>query len=144
MALTGKHRKMGKKKWQGRCADNCVYEATGDSSLQRICALTVPLCFLLSCSLYTRCPCDIMHMLAFKCSSLRGLVAVFGKAARDDDMLRSAGETAAKFARTLKGKADLLCVAEAPYRLEWNEQWPCLKEKFRQELNGMGVNISSV
>lgn len=30
----------------------------------------------------------------------------------------TSSETAAKFARTLKGKADLLCVAEAPYRQE--------------------------
>lgn len=90
MALTDKHQEMGKKKWQGKWADNCAYEATWDSSRQRIYALPVPLCFLLSYSLCTRCPCDIMHTLAFKCSSLSGLVAVFGKAARDDDMLRSA------------------------------------------------------
>jgi len=34
----------------------------------------------------------------------------------------TSGETAAKFARSLNGKAELLCVSEAPYRREWGEQ----------------------
>lgn len=53
----------------------------------------------------------------------------------------TSGETAAKFARTLKDKAELLCVSEAPYRREWGEQWPCLKREFRQELEKMGVAV---
>ena len=53
----------------------------------------------------------------------------------------TSGETAAKFARSLKGKAELVCVSEAPYRQEWGEEWPCLKKEFRQELEGLGVAI---
>jgi len=53
----------------------------------------------------------------------------------------TSGETAVRFARTLKNKAELLCVSEAPYRREWGEQWPCLKEEFKQELKRMGVTI---
>jgi len=53
----------------------------------------------------------------------------------------TSGETAVAFARSLKGKAELICVSEAPYRREWGEEWPCLKQKFRQELESLGVNI---
>ncbi len=53
----------------------------------------------------------------------------------------TSGETAAKFARSLKGKAELVCVSEAPYRREWGESWPCLKQKFRKELDRLGVAI---
>ena len=53
----------------------------------------------------------------------------------------TSGETAAKFARNLKGKADLLCVSEAPYRREWGEEWPCVKQKFRQELEKLRVTV---
>lgn len=53
----------------------------------------------------------------------------------------TSGETAAKFARTLKDKAELLCVSEAPYRREWGEQWPCFKREFRLELQKMGIII---
>lgn len=53
----------------------------------------------------------------------------------------TSGETATKFARNLKGKADLICVSEAPYRREWSESWPCLKEKFRQQLEKLNVTI---
>jgi hypothetical protein len=53
----------------------------------------------------------------------------------------TSGETAAKFVRNLKGKAELVCVSEAPYRREWGEEWPCLKEKFRKELDRLGVAI---
>jgi hypothetical protein len=51
------------------------------------------------------------------------------------------GETAVKFAGSLKGKAELICVSEAPYRREWGEKWPCLKQKFRRELERVGVTI---
>jgi hypothetical protein len=53
----------------------------------------------------------------------------------------TSGETAAKFARALKGKARLLCVSEAPYRREWGEKWPCLKARFKKELRELGVDI---
>jgi len=53
----------------------------------------------------------------------------------------TSGETAVAFARRLKGKAELICVSEAPYRREWGEEWPCLKQEFRQELESLGVNI---
>ncbi len=53
----------------------------------------------------------------------------------------TSGETAAKFARNLKGKAELTCVSEAPYRREWGEEWPCLKQEFRQELERLGAAI---
>lgn len=53
----------------------------------------------------------------------------------------TSGETATKFARSLNGKAELLCVSEAPYRREWGEEWPCLKQEFRQELERLGVAI---
>ena len=53
----------------------------------------------------------------------------------------TSGETAVEFARRLKGKAELVCVSEAPYRREWGEEWPCLKQEFRQELERLGVTI---
>ena len=53
----------------------------------------------------------------------------------------TSGETAAKFARSLKGKAELVCVSEAPFRQEWGEKWPCLKQKYRKELERLGVAI---
>lgn len=53
----------------------------------------------------------------------------------------TSGETAVKFARSLKGKAELVCVSEAPYRREWGEEWPCLKQEHRQELERLGVTI---
>ncbi len=53
----------------------------------------------------------------------------------------TSGETAVAFASTLKGKAGLICVSEAPYRREWGEEWPCLKQEFRQELEGLRVTI---
>ena len=53
----------------------------------------------------------------------------------------TSGETAVAFARSLKGKAELICVSEAPYRREWGEEWPCLKQEFRQELERLGATI---
>jgi len=53
----------------------------------------------------------------------------------------TSGETAAKFARRLKGKAGLICVSEAPYRREWGEQWPCLKQEFGEELERLNVAV---
>jgi hypothetical protein len=53
----------------------------------------------------------------------------------------TSGKTAVEFARSLKDKAELVCVSESPYRREWGEQWPCLKEEFRQQLEKLGVAI---
>ena len=53
----------------------------------------------------------------------------------------TSGKTAVEFARTLKGKAELICVSEAPYRREWGEQWPCLKQSFRRELEKLEVAV---
>jgi hypothetical protein len=53
----------------------------------------------------------------------------------------TSGETAVAFAHSLKGKAELICVSEAPYRREWGEEWPCLKQEFRQELERLGATI---
>jgi hypothetical protein len=53
----------------------------------------------------------------------------------------TSGKTAVEFARSLKGKAELVCVSEAPYRREWGEQWPCLQQKSRRELEKLGVAI---
>ena len=53
----------------------------------------------------------------------------------------TSGETAVAFARILKGKAELICVSEAPYRREWGDEWPCLKQEFRQELEELGATI---
>jgi hypothetical protein len=53
----------------------------------------------------------------------------------------TSGKTAVEFARSLKDGAELTCVSEAPYRREWGEEWPCLKEEFRQELERLGVSI---
>ncbi|MFP3879858.1 MAG: hypothetical protein ACLFVA_02750 [Dehalococcoidia bacterium] len=53
----------------------------------------------------------------------------------------TSGNTAVEFARSLRGRAELTCVSEAPYRREWGEEWPCLKEEFRQELERLGVTI---
>lgn len=53
----------------------------------------------------------------------------------------TSGETAVEFAHSLKARAELTCVSEAPYRREWGEEWPCLKDEFRQELERLGVTI---
>jgi len=53
----------------------------------------------------------------------------------------TSGKTAIEFAGSLKGKAAMVCVSEAPYRREWGEEWPCLKQEFRQELEGLGASI---
>ena len=53
----------------------------------------------------------------------------------------TSGKTAVEFARSLKGKAELICVSESPYRREWGEEWPCLKQEFRQEMEKLGVTI---
>ena len=53
----------------------------------------------------------------------------------------TSGKTAVECAHSLKGKAELVCVSESPYRREWGEQWPCLKQEFRQELEKLGVAI---
>ena len=53
----------------------------------------------------------------------------------------TSGETAVKFTRSIKGKAEMVCVSEAPYQREWGEEWPCLKQEFRQELEGLGATI---
>lgn len=54
----------------------------------------------------------------------------------------TSGETAAKFARSLKGKAELICVSGAPYRREWGMGWPGLKPEFRKELESLGATIT--
>jgi hypothetical protein len=53
----------------------------------------------------------------------------------------TSGKTATEFARSLEGKAELICVSEAPYRREWGESWPCLEQEFRRELERLGVAI---
>jgi len=53
----------------------------------------------------------------------------------------TSGKTAVEFARSLGGRAELTCVSESPYRREWGEEWPCLKEELRQELERLGVTI---
>ncbi len=53
----------------------------------------------------------------------------------------TSGKTAAEFARSLKDKAELVCVSESPYRREWGQQWPCLQKKYRRELEKLGVAI---
>ncbi|MFQ6076269.1 MAG: pyruvate kinase alpha/beta domain-containing protein [Candidatus Bathyarchaeia archaeon] len=53
----------------------------------------------------------------------------------------TSGETATRFAKALEGKAKIFCVSEAPYRREWNEEWPCLKPRYREELEKLGVTI---
>jgi len=51
----------------------------------------------------------------------------------------TSGKTAVEFARSLNDKAELICVSESPYRREWGEEWPCLKQEFQQELEKLGV-----
>jgi len=53
----------------------------------------------------------------------------------------TSGETAVKFARSLGDKVELICVSQAPYRREWGERWPCLKQKFRRQLQRLGVVV---
>ena len=54
----------------------------------------------------------------------------------------TSGETGVKFAHSLRGKAELVCVSEAPYRHEaWGEKWPCLQEGYKQELEQLGALI---
>jgi len=51
------------------------------------------------------------------------------------------GETAAKFAANLKGKAELICVSGGPSRREGGEEWPSLKQELRQDMERLGVAI---
>jgi hypothetical protein len=54
----------------------------------------------------------------------------------------TSGETGVKFARSLQGKCELVCVSEAPYRHEaWGERWPCLQEGYKQELEQLGAVV---
>jgi hypothetical protein len=53
----------------------------------------------------------------------------------------TSGGTAAKFARSLKGMVELICVSQAPYLREWGQEWPCLKQKFRRQMERLGVAI---
>lgn len=54
----------------------------------------------------------------------------------------TSGETALKFAHSLQGKGELVCVSEAPYRHEaWGEKWPCLQEGYKQQLQEAGAVI---
>lgn len=53
----------------------------------------------------------------------------------------TSGKTALKFASALKGKAELICVSEAPFRREWGEKWPCLTPERKKELQDMGVAV---
>ncbi|MFO7996951.1 MAG: pyruvate kinase alpha/beta domain-containing protein [Dehalococcoidia bacterium] len=53
----------------------------------------------------------------------------------------TSGETAVEFARSLKDRAELICVSEAPYRREWGEEWPCVKQEFGRELETLGVTV---
>lgn len=53
----------------------------------------------------------------------------------------TSGETAVEFVHKLKGKAEFFCVSGAPYRREWGEGWPCIKEEYRQELDRLGVTV---
>lgn len=51
------------------------------------------------------------------------------------------GETALSFAKALVGKAKVICISGAPYRREWNLEWPCIKPENRTELEKLGVPI---
>lgn len=53
----------------------------------------------------------------------------------------TSGETALAFARALPGKAEIICVSEAPFRREWDEAWPCLDEKNREALEKLGATV---
>jgi hypothetical protein len=54
----------------------------------------------------------------------------------------TSGETALKFAHSLQGKGELVCVSEAPYRHEaWGEKWPCLQAGYKQQLQEAGAVI---
>ena len=53
----------------------------------------------------------------------------------------TSGETAAKFAANLKGKAELICVSGGPSRREGGEEWPSLKQELRQDMERLGVAI---
>lgn len=54
----------------------------------------------------------------------------------------TSGLTALKFARALKGKADVFCVPQPPYMSEAGYgKWPCLLPKYRKELEKIGAKI---
>ncbi len=53
----------------------------------------------------------------------------------------TSGETALKFAKKLKDKVKIICVSEAPYRLELGERWPCLTHERKKELERLGVTV---
>jgi len=54
----------------------------------------------------------------------------------------TSGLTALKFARALKGKANVFCVLQPPYMSELGlGKWPCLLPKYRKELEKVGAKI---
>jgi hypothetical protein len=53
----------------------------------------------------------------------------------------TSGETALKLARNLKGKAEMICVSEAPYRRERGAEWPCLKPELKKKMEKLGVAV---
>lgn len=51
------------------------------------------------------------------------------------------GSTALKFAKSVKGRAKVICVTEAPYRREWGQPWPCLNTEYVKELEALGAVV---
>lgn len=60
---------------------------------------------------------------------------------KDVVVASTSGETAVRFVTALEGKANIICVSEAPYRREWGEEWPCLSEENRLKLEQLGAAI---
>jgi len=54
----------------------------------------------------------------------------------------TSGETALKFAKALTDeKVRIICVSEPPSRQIWDDEWPCINQKIREELEKHCVTI---
>jgi hypothetical protein len=60
---------------------------------------------------------------------------------RDLVVSSTSGKTAAIFARSLKDEARIICVSESAYRSEWGWEYPCMDQKAKEELEGLGVIV---
>jgi len=60
---------------------------------------------------------------------------------RDVVVGSTSGATALKFARALKDEARIICVSESPFRREWGNEYPCMDQKIKDELEKLGVIV---
>jgi len=60
---------------------------------------------------------------------------------RDLVVSSTSGATALTFARALRDEARIICVSESAYRKEWGWEYPCMDQKNKEELEGLGAIV---